>query len=65
MAKLIYSGITSLDGYLADVDGNFDWAVPDEHVPDRRERLLLGRALTHRSLLFAGMADDDTRPGRF
>jgi dihydrofolate reductase len=32
MAKLIYSAITSLDGYVADVDGNFEWAVPDEEV---------------------------------
>jgi dihydrofolate reductase len=32
MAKLIYSAITSLDGYIADEDGNFDWAMPDEEV---------------------------------
>jgi dihydrofolate reductase len=32
MAKLICSGITSLDGYIADQDGNFDWSVPDEEV---------------------------------
>ena len=32
MARLIYSAITSLDGYVADGDGNFDWAVPDEEV---------------------------------
>jgi dihydrofolate reductase len=32
MAKLIYSSITSLDGYVADDDGNFDWAEPDEEV---------------------------------
>jgi dihydrofolate reductase len=32
MAKLIYSAIQSLDGYIADEDGNFDWAVPDEEV---------------------------------
>jgi dihydrofolate reductase len=32
MAKLIYSAITSLDGYVADEDGKFDWAVPDEEV---------------------------------
>ncbi len=32
MAKLIYSAIASLDGYIADKDGNFDWAVPDEEV---------------------------------
>jgi dihydrofolate reductase len=32
MAKLIYSAITSLDGYIADENGNFDWAAPDEEV---------------------------------
>ena len=32
MAKLIYSAITSLDGYIADRDGNFGWAKPDEEV---------------------------------
>jgi dihydrofolate reductase len=32
MAKLIYSVISSLDGYVADEEGNFDWAVPDEEV---------------------------------
>jgi dihydrofolate reductase len=32
MVKLIYSAITSLDGYVADEDGNFDWAAPDEEV---------------------------------
>ena len=32
MAKLIYSAIASLDGYVADEDGRFDWAAPDEQV---------------------------------
>jgi RibD C-terminal domain len=32
MANLIYSAITSLDGYVADEEGNFDWAAPDEEV---------------------------------
>ena len=32
MAKLIYSAIMSLDGYIADEHGNFDWAEPDEEV---------------------------------
>jgi dihydrofolate reductase len=32
MAKLIYSAIASVDGYIADEDGNFDWAEPDEEV---------------------------------
>ncbi len=32
MGNLIYAAITSLDGYVADADGSFDWAVPDEEV---------------------------------
>ena len=32
MARLIYSAIMSLDGYIADEEGNFDWAEPDEEV---------------------------------
>jgi dihydrofolate reductase len=32
LAKLIYSAISSLDGYVADEDGNFDWAAPGEEV---------------------------------
>jgi dihydrofolate reductase len=32
MPKLIYSAITSLDGYVADEQGSFEWAVPDEEA---------------------------------
>ncbi len=32
MAKLIYSAITSLDGYTEDAEGKFDWAEPDDEV---------------------------------
>jgi dihydrofolate reductase len=32
MAGLIYSTIASLDGFIADEDGKFDWAEPDEEV---------------------------------
>jgi dihydrofolate reductase len=32
MAKLIYSAISSLDSFIEDQDGKFDWAVPDEEV---------------------------------
>jgi dihydrofolate reductase len=32
VSSLIYSAITSLDGYVADKNGNFDWAEPDEEV---------------------------------
>ena len=32
MAKLIYSALASLDGYIEDEDGKFDWAEPDAEV---------------------------------
>ena len=32
MAKLLYSALMSLDGYVADSEGSFDWAAPDEEV---------------------------------
>ena len=32
MGKLIYSIMTSLDGFIADQDGNFEWAMPSEEV---------------------------------
>jgi len=52
MAKLIYSVLMSLDGYVADEKGNFDWAAPDEEVHafvnDHERRIgtqLLGRRM--------------------
>src|SRR5580704_19522054 len=32
MAKLIYSTIASLDGYVEDAAGNFDWGAPGEEL---------------------------------
>jgi dihydrofolate reductase len=32
MGKLIYSMLTSLDGYTEDEDGSFDWAAPDDEL---------------------------------
>ena len=32
MGELIYSAIASLDGYVVDAEGNFDWAAPGEEV---------------------------------
>lgn len=32
MVKLIYSSIASLDGYVEDEQGKFDWAAPDDEV---------------------------------
>ena len=32
MAKLMYAAIASLDGYVEDAEGKFDWSAPDEEV---------------------------------
>ena len=32
MTRLLYSAIASLDGYIEDAEGKFDWAAPDEEV---------------------------------
>jgi dihydrofolate reductase len=68
MASLIYSAIASLDGYVEDEHGNFDWAAPDEEVHafvNDLERpvgtYLYGRRM-YETMVFwetAGLADDD------
>ena len=52
VAKLIYSAITSLDGFTEDAEGTFDWAAPDlevhEFVNDRERPIgtyLYGRRM--------------------
>ena len=52
MGKLLYSAIASLDGYVADENGSFDWAAPDEevhrfvnHMERPIGRYLLGRRM--------------------
>lgn len=32
MGRLVYAGIGSLDGYVADAEGDFSWSAPDEEV---------------------------------
>ncbi len=32
MAKLIYAAMTSLDGFIEDREGSFNWAMPDDDV---------------------------------
>ena len=32
MGKLVYSMLTSLDGYVNDANGGFEWATPDEEL---------------------------------
>ena len=63
MGRLVYSGITSLDGYVADEDGQFDWSAPDEEVHafvNDLERSI-GTALYGRAL-YEVMAVWDTMP---
>jgi hypothetical protein len=38
MAKLIYSAITSLDGYIEDAEGKFDWAEHSRPELDTHSR---------------------------
>jgi dihydrofolate reductase len=52
MGKLIYSMITSADGYISDEDGNYGWGAPDEEshrfIADRTRAVgtyLLGRRM--------------------
>ena len=69
MAKLIYSGITSLDGYIADADGNFDWSMPDEEVHAFVNDLtrpigtyLFGRRMYEVMVVWEELADDPELP---
>ena len=69
MAKLIYSAIASLDGYVADENGNFDWAAPDEEVHafvNDLERpvgtYLYGRRMYETMAVWETMALDDEPP---
>jgi dihydrofolate reductase len=69
MAKLIYSGITSLDGYMADKDGVFDWAAPGEEVHafiNDLERpvgtYLLGRRMYEVMLFWETVRSDSDQP---
>jgi dihydrofolate reductase len=46
MGNLIYSANTSLDGYIADTRGDFDWSAPDAEV-HAYINTLIGSAKTH------------------
>jgi dihydrofolate reductase len=66
MARLIYSAIASLDGYVSDQQGNFDWARPDEEVHafvNDLERsvgtYLYGRRMYETMVVWETMADPD------
>lgn len=42
MGELVYSALVSLDGYVADADGEFGWAEPDADVHAAVNDLLRG-----------------------
>jgi dihydrofolate reductase len=69
MANLIYTGITSLDGYTVDADGSFDWSAPDEEVHafvnDLERRIgtyLYGRRLYETMVSWEGLPLEDAAP---
>jgi dihydrofolate reductase len=68
LGKLIYSAITSLDGYISDEDGNFDWAMPDEEVHGFANDLdreigthLYGRRMYETMVFWETAPTDDTQ----
>ena len=70
MAKLIYAAIASLDGYVADEQGKFDWAAPDAEVHafvNDLERptgtYLYGRRMYEVMKVWESMDWDAPRPG--
>ena len=65
MGRLIYTAIASLDGYVVDADGSFDWAAPDEEVHafvNDQERgvgtYLLGRRMYEVLVAWESMDDE-------
>jgi dihydrofolate reductase len=70
MGKLIYSTIASVDGYVEDDEGKFDWATPDsevfEFVNDLERPIgtyLYGRRM-YETMVFWESADADEEVGR-
>ncbi len=71
MAKLIYAAISSLDGYVEDAEGGFDWAAPDDAVHafvNELERpigtYLYGRRM-YETMVFWETATDPEEPAVF
>ncbi len=70
MAKLIYTAITSLDGYIEDDEGRFDWAVPDAEVHSFVNDLerpigthLYGRRMYETMAVWQTVGDEPGLPG--
>lgn len=70
MGRLIYGMIASLDGYVADERGDFDWSAPDEEVHAFVNGLdagigvdIYGRRLYEVMKVWQGVESDDTVEG--
>jgi len=70
VGRLIFSIITSLDGYISDEHGNFDWAEPDaevhQYVNDLEREvgtLLYGRRM-YETMVWWETEGDDNEVGR-
>ena len=71
-AKLIYAAIASLDGYVEDEEGRFDWAEPDEEVHAFANDLerpigtyLYGRRMYETMVFWEGVSSDADEPAVF
>jgi hypothetical protein len=62
VAKLIYSAITSLDGYIEDEDGKFDWSEPDEEVHSFVNELVRTSLLTRSRRVWSTSSTCSSRP---
>ena len=69
MPKLIYAAIASLDGYVEDAGGNFDWAAPDDEVHTFVNELerpigtyLYGRRMYETMIYWEGVNTGDDQP---
>lgn len=69
MGKLTYTALASLDGYVADESGKFDWAMPDEEVHgfvnDLEQSVgtfLLGRKMYEVLLYWETAPTDESEP---
>ena len=72
MAKLIYAAIASLDGYIEDEEGSFDWAAPDEEVHAFANELerpigtyLYGRSMYETMVFWETVSADADEPALF
>lgn len=69
MAKLIYTAITSLDGFIEDESGGFEWSIPDPEIHSFINELerdvgtyLYGRRMYETMAVWQTLDADDVEP---